>query len=42
MFMQEPAKKWETLLLGLGATGGEPGVEGEEIAPLAKENVATP
>ncbi|XP_006343762.1 granule-bound starch synthase 1, chloroplastic/amyloplastic isoform X1 [Solanum tuberosum] len=39
---KEPAKKWETLLLGLGASGSEPGVEGEEIAPLAKENVATP
>lgn len=39
---KEPAKKWETLLLGLGAAGSEPGVEGEEIAPLAKENVATP
>ena len=27
VFMQEPAKKWETLLLGLGASGSEPGVE---------------
>ncbi|KAK4486566.1 hypothetical protein RD792_009251 [Penstemon davidsonii] len=37
-----PAKNWEQLLLSLGAGGSEPGVEGEEIAPLAKENVATP
>lgn len=40
--MQEPAKKWETLLLSLGAAGSEAGVEGDEIAPLAKENVAAP
>lgn len=39
---KEPAKKWETLLLSLGAAGSEAGVEGDEIAPLAKENVATP
>ena len=37
-----PAKNWETVLLSLGVAGSEPGVEGEEIAPLAKENVATP
>ncbi|KAL3817853.1 hypothetical protein ACJIZ3_003758 [Penstemon smallii] len=37
-----PAKNWEQLLLSLGAGGSEPGIEGEEIAPLAKENVATP
>ncbi|CAA0843229.1 Granule-bound starch synthase 1-chloroplastic/amyloplastic [Striga hermonthica] len=37
-----PAKKWEKLLLSLGAAGSEPGIEGEEIAPLAKENVAAP
>ncbi|PKI53911.1 hypothetical protein CRG98_025705 [Punica granatum] len=37
-----PAKKWEKLLLSLGVDGSEEGVEGEEIAPLAKENVATP
>lgn len=37
-----PAKNWEKILLGLGAVGSEPGVEGEEIAPLAKENVPTP
>ncbi|THG06363.1 hypothetical protein TEA_016967 [Camellia sinensis var. sinensis] len=37
-----PAKKWEQLLLGLEVAGSEPGIEGEEIAPLAKENVATP
>ncbi|CAI0408920.1 unnamed protein product [Linum tenue] len=37
-----PARLWEKMLLGLGAAGSEAGVEGEEIAPLAKENVATP
>ncbi|KAK4421455.1 Granule-bound starch synthase 1, chloroplastic/amyloplastic [Sesamum alatum] len=37
-----PAKNWELLLLSLGAAGSEPGIEGEEIAPLAKENIATP
>ncbi|XP_011081361.1 granule-bound starch synthase 1, chloroplastic/amyloplastic [Sesamum indicum] len=37
-----PAKNWELLLLSLGVAGSEPGIEGEEIAPLAKENVATP
>ncbi|KAL3499140.1 hypothetical protein ACH5RR_038233 [Cinchona calisaya] len=37
-----PAKKWETMLLGLGVSGSEAGVDAEEIAPLAKENVATP
>ncbi|KAL8111195.1 hypothetical protein AgCh_019057 [Apium graveolens] len=37
-----PAKKWEEVLLSLGAAGSEPGIEGDEIAPLAKENVATP
>lgn len=37
-----PAKKWEEVLLSLGVAGSEPGIEGEEIAPLAKENVATP
>ncbi len=37
-----PSKNWEKLLLSLGATRSEPGIEGEEIAPLAKENVATP
>lgn len=40
--LQGPAKNWETVLLSLGVAGSEPGVEGEEIAPLAKENVATP
>lgn len=40
--MQGPAKKWEQMLLGLEVAGCEPGIEGEEIAPLAKENVATP
>uniref|UniRef100_A0A2P2IPU1 Granule-bound starch synthase 1, chloroplastic/amyloplastic n=1 Tax=Rhizophora mucronata TaxID=61149 RepID=A0A2P2IPU1_RHIMU len=37
-----PARLWEKLLLGLEVAGSEPGIEGEEIAPLAKENVATP
>ncbi|RWW70882.1 hypothetical protein BHE74_00021414 [Ensete ventricosum] len=37
-----PAKKWEQFLLSLGAAGGEAGIDAEEIAPLAKENVATP
>lgn len=40
--MQGPAKVWEKLLLSLEVAGGEPGIEGDEIAPLAKENVATP
>lgn len=40
--MQGPAKKWEQLLLGLEVADSEPGIDGEEIAPLAKENVATP
>ncbi|KAL5572208.1 hypothetical protein UlMin_021805 [Ulmus minor] len=37
-----PAKKWEEVLLDLGVAGSEVGTEGEEIAPLAKENIATP
>ncbi|CAL9042377.1 unnamed protein product [Musa banksii] len=37
-----PAKKWEQFLMSLGATGSEPGIDGEEIAPLAMENLATP
>ena len=41
-FTQGPAKKWEEMLLGLGVAGSEPGIEGDEIAPLAKANVATP
>ena len=40
--MQGPAKLWEKLLLSLGVDNSQPGIEGEEIAPLAKENVATP
>lgn len=40
--LQGPAKLWEKLLLSLGVAGSEAGIEGEEIAPLAKENVATP
>ncbi|XP_022762172.1 granule-bound starch synthase 1, chloroplastic/amyloplastic-like [Durio zibethinus] len=37
-----PSKLWEKLLLSLEVAGSEPGIEGEETAPLAKENVATP
>lgn len=37
-----PARKWEDALLSLQVAGSEPGEEGDEIAPLAKENVATP
>nr|AGG08860.1 waxy protein [Aegilops comosa] len=37
-----PAKNWEDVLLELGVEGSEPGVIGEEIAPLAMENVAAP
>lgn len=38
-----PAKKWEEVLLGLGVEGSRAGIDdAEEIAPLAKENVATP
>ncbi|KAK7250956.1 hypothetical protein RIF29_33761 [Crotalaria pallida] len=34
-----PAKKWEEVLLILGVPGSEAGIDGEEIAPHAKENV---
>ncbi|XP_075646786.1 granule-bound starch synthase 1, chloroplastic/amyloplastic-like [Castanea sativa] len=37
-----PARQWEKMLLSLDVAGSEPGIEREEIAPLAKENVATP
>ncbi|XP_022733844.1 granule-bound starch synthase 1, chloroplastic/amyloplastic-like [Durio zibethinus] len=37
-----PSMLWEKLLLSLGVAGSEPGTEGEEIAPLAMENIATP
>nr|KJB24117.1 hypothetical protein B456_004G128700 [Gossypium raimondii] len=37
-----PSRLWEKMLLSLGVAGSEPGIEGEEVAPLAKENVATP
>jgi granule-bound starch synthase len=30
------------VLLSMGVAGSEPGIEGEEIAPLARENVAAP
>ncbi|XAR71582.1 NDP-glucose--starch glucosyltransferase [Bertholletia excelsa] len=39
---KEPARKWEKVLLSFGVAGSEPGIEGEETTPLAKENVATP
>ena len=39
---QGPAKNWEKVLLSLGVAGSQPGIQGEEIAPLAKENVAAP
>lgn len=39
---QGPARQWEKTLLSLDVAGSDPGLEGEEIAPLAKENVATP
>lgn len=39
---QGPAKEWEEALLSLEVEGSKPGIEGEEIVPLAKENVATP
>ena len=39
---QAPARQWEEVLLNLQVAGSEPGEEGEEIAALAKENVATP
>jgi granule-bound starch synthase len=37
-----PAKNWENVLLSMGVAGSEPGMEGEETAPLARENVAAP
>jgi granule-bound starch synthase len=37
-----PAKEWENVLLSLGVEGNEPGIDGEEIAPLAMANVAAP
>ncbi|XP_062074715.1 granule-bound starch synthase 1, chloroplastic/amyloplastic-like [Humulus lupulus] len=39
---KEPAKQWEKMLLSLEVAGSEPGIEGEEIAPMAKENLPTP
>lgn len=42
LWVQEPARLWEKMLLSLEVAGGEPGVEGEEVVPLAKENIATP
>ncbi|KAL2325260.1 hypothetical protein Fmac_024318 [Flemingia macrophylla] len=37
-----PAKQWEKVLLGLEVAGSEPGIYGDEIAPRAEANVATP
>lgn len=37
-----PSKLWEEVLLNLEVTGSEPGIDGEEINSLAKENVPTP
>ena len=40
--IQGPAKEWENVLLSMEVAGSEPGIDGDEIAPLAKENVAIP
>ncbi|CAM6105177.1 unnamed protein product [Calypogeia fissa] len=37
-----PARIWEDVLLSLNVEGSEAGQEGDEIAPMAKANVATP
>ncbi|KAM6588919.1 hypothetical protein CsatA_011524 [Cannabis sativa] len=37
-----PAKQWEKLLLSLEVAGSEAGIDGQEIAPMAKENLPTP
>jgi granule-bound starch synthase len=42
LYDKGPAKEWESALLDLGVKGSKPGINGEEIAPLAKENVADP
>ncbi|KAI4371912.1 hypothetical protein MLD38_010208 [Melastoma candidum] len=39
---KEPARLWEKMLLSLEVAGSDAGVEGEEVAPLAPENIATP
>ncbi|XP_004495514.1 granule-bound starch synthase 1, chloroplastic/amyloplastic-like [Cicer arietinum] len=39
---KRPAKLWEKALLSLEVTGNVPGIDGEEIAPFGKENVAAP
>lgn len=39
---QGPARKWEEALLNLQVDGASPGQEGDEIAPKAPANVATP
>lgn len=40
--MQGPARLWEKLLLSLEVADSEAGIEGEEITPLAMENVPAP
>jgi len=42
IMIQGPAKQWEKVLFSLDVGRSEAGIEGDEIAPLAKENVATP
>ncbi|GLJ54318.1 hypothetical protein SUGI_1165590 [Cryptomeria japonica] len=37
-----PARQWEHVLLSLKVAGSEAGEEGDEIAPMALTNVATP
>lgn len=37
-----PARLWEHFLLSMQVAGSEPGEEGDEIAPMALENVAAP
>lgn len=39
---KEPARLWEKMVLSMEGAGGEAGIEGDEIAPLARENLATP
>ncbi|KAE8658593.1 Granule-bound starch synthase 1 [Hibiscus syriacus] len=41
IYSEGPSKLWEKMLLSLEVAGSEPGIEGEEIVPLAKENIAT-
>ena len=39
---QGPARKWEEALLNLQMDGASAGEEGDEIAPKAPANIATP